>query len=188
MQTSTPASRESKAGFFQRLEWKTDRVLPGELVFRLQQYRNDAWELGEECFVFYKAKPLLDQYARFLSTHLDFAPEQIFELGMWDGGSVAFWFELFQPRKHVVIDLADRDDSPYFRRYRASRGLADRITTHWRTNQADGERIRDIAAREFNRPLDLVIDDASHLYAATKASFEIPFPLMRPGGLYIIED
>jgi hypothetical protein len=43
-------------------------------------------------------------------------------------------------------------------------------------------------AREFDRPLDLVIDDASHLYEATKASFEILFPLIEPGGLYIIED
>ena len=124
MQPFTPAPRESKDRFFQRLEWKTDRVLLDGLVFRLQHYRSDAWELGEECFVFYKTKPLVDQYARFLSTRLDFAPERIFELGMWDGGSIAFWFELFQPCKHVAIDLADREDSSYFRRYRASRGLA----------------------------------------------------------------
>ena len=37
-------------------------------------------------------------------------------------------------------------------------------------------------------PLDLVVDDASHLYGPTKASFEILFPLLRPGGLYLIED
>jgi hypothetical protein len=33
-----------------------------------------------------------------------------------------------------------------------------------------------------------VIDDASHLYRTTRASFEALFPLCVPGGLYIIED
>ena len=33
-----------------------------------------------------------------------------------------------------------------------------------------------------------MIDDASHLYAQTKASFETLFPRVRPGGLYVIED
>ena len=34
----------------------------------------------------------------------------------------------------------------------------------------------------------MVIDDASHLYEPTRASFEALFPLCVPGGLYIIED
>jgi hypothetical protein len=41
---------------------------------------------------------------------------------------------------------------------------------------------------EFSGPLDLIIDDASHMYGLTKTSFETLFPLLRPGGLYIIED
>ena len=41
---------------------------------------------------------------------------------------------------------------------------------------------------EFDGPLDLVIDDASHFYGPTLASFETLFPLLTPGGLYIIED
>ena len=36
--------------------------------------------------------------------------------------------------------------------------------------------------------LDLVVDDASHTYEETKASFEILFPLLQPGGIYLIED
>src|SRR5207237_7250205 len=41
---------------------------------------------------------------------------------------------------------------------------------------------------EFDGPLDLVIDDASHQYEPTRSSFETLFPLLRTGGLYIIED
>jgi hypothetical protein len=37
-------------------------------------------------------------------------------------------------------------------------------------------------------PLDAVIDDASHLYGVTRRTFEIAFPHLRPGGVYVIED
>ena len=33
-----------------------------------------------------------------------------------------------------------------------------------------------------------MIDDASHLLAESRSSFESLFPRLRPGGLYIIED
>src|SRR5262249_33219395 len=105
-----------------------------------------------------------------------------------DGGSVAFWHELLRPRKHVALDLRDREDNPYFRRYVESRGLSGRIETYWKTDQADQARLREIVARGFDGPLDLVIDDASHLYGPTRASFEVLFPMLVPGGLYIIED
>jgi hypothetical protein len=36
--------------------------------------------------------------------------------------------------------------------------------------------------------LDLVVDDCSHKYEQTKASFNVLFPRLRPGGLYLIED
>lgn len=36
--------------------------------------------------------------------------------------------------------------------------------------------------------MDLVVDDASHFYEQTKTSFQTLFPLVRPGGMYIIED
>lgn len=173
---------------FERLIWRDDRVLLDDLVFRLQHGKNDNWELGDDCFVFYKVKPLLDQYARFWAARPEFRPRHLLELGMWDGGSVAFWFELFQPHKHVGVDLTRREDSRYFRRYLAGRGLEQRIATHWGVDQADRTRLRALVTQEFDGPLDLVIDDASHLYAPTKASFETLFPLLRPGGLYLVED
>jgi predicted O-methyltransferase YrrM len=173
---------------FEKLIWQKDRMLLGDLVFRLEHYKNDNWELGENCFRFFKLKELTDQYAKFFSSKHDFRPENVLELGTWDGGSVAFWFECFQPRRHVAIDLMDREDSAYFRRYVSSRRLQDRIKTIWRTDQADSRRVKQVVATNLFGSLDLVIDDASHLYGPTKSSFETLFPLLRPGGLYIIED
>ena len=173
---------------FARLRWQKDRMLLDDLVFQLEHFRNDDWELGNECFRFYKTEELVQQYARFWTQRPAFRPDHVFELGIWDGGSVAFWVECLRPRRHVAIDIQQKHDSEYFRRYLASRGAAHRIATHWGVDQSDGRRLAEIAAREFRGPLDLVIDDASHLYLPTRRSFETLFPLLRPGGLYIIED
>lgn len=173
---------------FRDAVWQTDRMLLDQLVFRLEHFRNDAWELGDECFRFYKIKPLIDQYEQFWARRPAFSPAHVVELGIWDGGGAAFWFEMLQPRKLVALDLSTRGDSQYFRRYVTDRNLAGRLNTHWGVNQADRARLRTLIADEFPAPLDLVIDDASHIYEPTKASFEVLFPFLRPGGLYVLED
>ena len=172
---------------FDRLVWQRDRMLLDDLVFRLEHYRSADWDGGDH-FRFYKIKELVDQYAHFFSRRSHFRPERVMELGTYDGGSTAFWYELFRPQKQVALDIQDQMDAPYFRRYVESRGLGGRIKTYWNTDQADQARLRTIVETEFDAPLDLVIDDASHLYRQTRASFEALFPLLAPGGLYIIED
>jgi hypothetical protein len=174
---------------FDKLVWQEDRMLLDELVFRLEQVKNTNWELGKDCFIFYKNKGLIDLYQKYWSKNTNFKVNNLFELGLWDGGSVAFWFEILQPQKHVGIDLQQRGDSKYFKKYINARQINDRIKTYWSTNQADSAKLREIVNREFgSESLDLVIDDASHLYEPTKVSFETLFPLLCPGGLYIIED
>lgn len=173
---------------FDKLVWEQDRVLLDDLVFHIEHYGEDTRELSEDYFALVKERQIIGQYADFWSKRSGFSPKNIFELGIWDGGSVAFWFELFHPQKHVAVDFSRREDGRYFRRYVDRRKLAERVSTYWGVDQADGERLKQIAASEFAGPLDLVIDDASHQYRATKSSFETLFPLLRQGGLYIIED
>ena len=95
---------------------------------------------------------------------------------------------MFHSKKIVGIDIEDRTDSAYFQQYVAQKRLCDRIRTYWNTSQTDRQALLDIVRSEFTGPLDLVFDDASHLYEPTKISFETLFPLLRPGGLYVIED
>jgi cephalosporin hydroxylase len=173
---------------FDRLVWKQDRVLLDDIVFRLEEFKDSTWELGEECFRLHKAKRIFDQYDLFWRTVPEFRPRRMMEIGIFDGGSVAFWNEFFTPDKFVAIDLASRGDSSYFRKYVATRGLEAKIKTYWNTDQTDVARLRLITETEFDGPLDLVIDDASHLYAPTKTTFETLFPALRPGALYVIED
>jgi Methyltransferase domain len=181
-------TRQNRKEMFEKLAWYPDRMLLDDLVFRLQHYANDNWELRDQCFLFYKIKFLIDQYAEFWSHRQAFHARNILELGMWDGGSIAFWFEYFSPDKHVGVDLQQREDSQYFKHYKTSRDLDQRIATYWGIDQGDSARLREIVQAEFKGPLDLVIDDASHMYDLTKKSFETLFPLLRPGGLYVIED
>jgi predicted O-methyltransferase YrrM len=171
---------------FESASWQDDRMTLNGLVFRIEHHRRDDWDGGDH-FRFFKLKPLIEAYDAYFAAHR-LAARNILELGMWDGGSLAFWFETLKPQKIVGVDIEDRQDSPYFRRYVEERRLGDRIHTFWNTDQRDGAALREIVAREFAQPIDLVFDDASHLYSPTKASFETLFPLLRPGGLYVIED
>ena len=60
-----------------------------------------------------------------------------------------------------------------------------------RANLPESPRLRvDLAQTGFGLKLqlDLVIDDASHLLPETTASFNVLFPRLRAGGLFVIED
>lgn len=172
---------------FEHIAWLPDRALLGDLVFRLELSQSDDWELGDECFRFYKNRQLVEQYERFWSK-TSFRPRRMLEIGIWDGGSTAFWYEHLRPERLVAIDLQDKEDSAYFRRYLKRSGLESRVLTRWRTDQADRAALSEIVERDLGGELDLVLDDGSHLYEPTRASFETLFPLLPPGGLYIIED
>jgi hypothetical protein len=184
-----PSSPPVPGNWFAGLQWLDDRMLCNGWVYEFVRHSDTPRnEPGGDCFRFYKSKGLVDQYDAVFSRRPDFVPRRIFELGIWDGGSVALWFELFQPRKHVAIDLTTRGDSDYFRTFVEARTAERRLKTFWGVDQADVEQLQAIVASEFDGPLDLVIDDASHVYRSTLASFEALFPHLAPGGLYIIED
>lgn len=172
---------------FEKWVWHEDRVVLDDIALRLGRDETDNTTLGTGPLVLYKNKYEIDQYEWFFRGK-SFWPQNVLELGIWDGGSAVFWFESLHPAKYVAVDLSTRGDNERFRQYVASRNLADRVRTYWGVDQTVAERLRAIVQDEFRGPLDLVIDDASHLYGPTKSSFEALFPLLRPGGFYIIED
>ncbi len=148
------------------------------------------WVPGENCFLFYKTRALVDQYVSFFrSSASPIRTDNVLELGLFDGGSVPFWFEALEPKKHVGIDIRERSDTPYFQKYAADESRRGRIETQWGTSQDDAVRLGELVDTAFGGDfLDVVIDDASHLYDQSRASFEILFPRVRPGGYYILED
>jgi SAM-dependent methyltransferase len=143
-------------------------------------------ELDENDFFVFKFRPEIDDYVELFRS---LAPERIFELGVHRGGSTVLFAELARPRKLVAIDL---EPLPQVRerieRHAAAIGLGDAVKVFAGVDQSDRKELARIAEAEFDGPLDLVVDDCSHLYGPTRQSFNELFPRLREGGVYVIED
>jgi predicted O-methyltransferase YrrM len=132
-----------------------------------------------------KGIQMVEIYERLLAP---FSNPRMVELGISQGGSVALLALLARPEKLVAIELASEPVVPLLDALR-ERDLADSVKPYFGVDQADTARLSQILTDEFgDAPLDLVIDDASHRYDETVASFEVLFPRLRPGGVYVIED
>lgn len=133
----------------------------------------------------YKSRAMIESYLPIIA---EFQGSNIFELGIFGGGSTAFFAQVCAPRRLIAVELSpDRIDP--LDRLVERRGLEGSVRLHYGVDQGDRARLREILDLELgDAPLDLVIDDASHIYGPTRASFEVLFPRLRPGGLYVIED
>ena len=115
-------------------------------------------------------------------------PRRIVELGICEGGSTAFFCLLARPDRLVAVDIKS-SPTVGLEAFINEHGLQDRLHTHYGFDQADVSRLRQLVANEFaGEQIDLVVDDASHYLAPTRASFNVLFPLLRPGGVFVIED
>jgi hypothetical protein len=113
--------------------------------------------------------------------------KNVVEVGVKHGGSAIFFWNLLTPDKLCCIERNASADQ--LTGYVERQGLTDRLITHFNTDQADKARLRAILDASFKEAaLDVVIDDASHLYTPSLATFEVLFPRLRPGGLYFLED
>jgi predicted O-methyltransferase YrrM len=129
-----------------------------------------------------------DLVAKYVDLCRTLADANIVELGIAWGGSSALIALLAQPRKLVACEL-DPIRVEALDELRAREGLEDVVRPYYGVDQSDRSRLEEIMETEFGAtPLDLVIDDASHLYVETLASFDVLYPRLRPGGVFIIED
>ena len=93
-----------------------------------------------------------------------------------------------RPEKLVAIEL-EPPRSPALQEFIDKNGFAETVRPYYGVDQTDRAGITEILDREVGTaPLDLVIDDASHQLDLTRKSFDLLFPRVRPGGLYVIED
>lgn len=143
----------------------------------------DALKTTRERVWVLKEKQFFDRYDSYFGSSL---PRTVFEIGVFEGGSAILLADRWPDAKIVGIDI--REPNPEVAGHVERLGLVDRISLYYGVSQNDAGRIRQIISTEFPGGLDVVIDDASHLYELTRQSFEAVFPLLRPGGLYIVED
>lgn len=138
---------------------------------------------ADEALIF-KDRGLVDLYLEHLPT---FAPRNVLEFGIFQGGSAVLLATALGLERIACIDICN--PLPGLEAFLERHALADRVRCHFNTSQDDRERVRAIVEEVFgDNPLDMVIDDCSHAYELSKKSFEIVFPLLRPGGQYVLED
>jgi hypothetical protein len=173
------------------LTWQSDqRCVVGGLTFQIlpddfldrDQLRI---AMAGADFLLLKRRFVVERYAEVLRK---IRPLRIFELGILEGGSTAFLWEFAHPLGIAAIDHRT-PHMPALRDYMSRRELDDVIQIHTDVDQADRSRLAKIAEDAFgDERLDFVVDDCSHMYEATRASFNELFPRLRSGGLYAIED
>jgi predicted O-methyltransferase YrrM len=145
------------------------------------------WETGStpERFYIVKQPPFVEAY---LEVCQQFRGSTIVELGIAEGGSTALLALAASPRKLVSVELAPEPVAA-LEGFIDQRGLRDVVVPVYGVDQADHAGLaRAVDEHLDGVPIDLVIDDASHLLDETRSSFETLFPRLRPGGLYLIED
>ena len=139
----------------------------------------------EEGFVVDKRPELVRKYFRLFA---DECPRRIVELGVERGGSTALIALLAEPDLLLAVDVAPEVPAQ-LAEFIERKGLTRSIVTAFGIDQSDAPTIRDLVELHIAaEPVDLIIDDASHVLGSTRTSFEVLFPRLRPGGLYVIED
>ena len=90
------------------------------------------------------------------------------------GASLRMWKAYFRNSRIVGIDLYDKTQ---FREHRIDIRQCD---------QTDSESLHHLSS-EYGG-FDIVIDDGSHLNGHVIKTFNVLFPLLRPNGIYVVED
>lgn len=108
---------------------------------------------------------------------------RVFEIGVNQGGSVRMWSEYFpkaqiygmDSRKGIISLLRSQD--------------IERATI-LRLNQNDRDQLQAFADRHGQGPknFDIGIDDGSHRWEDQIKTFEVLWPYIKDGGLYVVED
>jgi hypothetical protein len=162
------------------LVWDGDRVTVGGTAFRIGSGLGA--QPGPDELLLMKPRWMVDRYVELVGA---LRPKRIFEMGIYFGGSVAFLAMLAEPDRYVATDLRESSSAAFDA---WNKGHPE-VRVYFGVDQGDPVALGGVVSDEFARePLDLVIDDASHLLGPTRAAFNVLFPLLRPGGLYVIED
>jgi hypothetical protein len=125
-----------------------------------------------------KAPHYYQRYDKFFRSN-HFNPTGILEVGVARGESTKVFSQAYPLAKIVALDLKYYDGTDF---------AAFPNVTYLLANQTDTAGLQEIVRREFPSGFNLAIDDASHVGAYSRITFDAVFPLLDPGGIYIVED
>jgi SAM-dependent methyltransferase len=124
-----------------------------------------------------KTSEIIDAYNDlFLRVYAPFRPSRMLEIGIWHGGSLALWRDLFDGCDVVGVDAHDRIQES------ARKHFAEDPRISWHLLRCPNQKLAELGS------FDLIIDDGMHGIEFVIPTFEILWPKLNPGGLFIIED
>ncbi len=111
-------------------------------------------------------------FAKFIKT-----PCKMLEIGVYNGGSLEMWKEFLGPSSSVSgIDI-----SPTILNLQFPPGIQVFLC-----NQEDRPALKNLS--DSVGGFDLILDDGGHRMSHQINSFEALFPLLKPNGVYMVED
>lgn len=116
-------------------------------------------------------------YTPHYETHFSSRREEklkLLEIGIQKGYSLRMWKEYFPNAKILGLDIHD-----------CKHVDEERITTV-QGSQNDRALLQDLSTRQG--AFDIIVDDGSHFSRDMRISFDTLFPLLNPGGTYVVED
>ncbi len=124
-------------------------------------------------------KPLehLSYYEQLLEIHHP-APKRLLEIGICQGGSLALWPLLFDSVEVVGVDYNTGQISKPCRDHYQEPGQSITVI---QAMMPSPDVVR-------GAPFDFIIDDGGHGPGPAIKSFDLLWPRLSPGGLYVIED
>jgi hypothetical protein len=121
-------------------------------------------------------------YAKFYEFHFNYFKNEdikLLEIGTWKGASVASFYHYFNK---AIIFCLDRNYKFQFKSKRINFFYCDT------RNSDDLEKFDDLLIYKKSEILDVIIDDASHIYSDILINFKNFFEKVKSGGFYVIED
>jgi len=98
---------------------------------------------------------------------------KVLEIGIWKGGSLRMWKDFFPKATIYGIDTCE---DYLFKEPRIKCFLCD---------AGNKEELKKLP---LGKDFDLIVDDGSHKYNEQMAAFDVLYPLVKEGGIYVIED
>ena len=143
---------------------------PRDLTSLAIIYQTDKW--GRHAYT-----PIYGQWF----APLRYKPIKLLEIGIGGntrthggGNSLRMWKYYFPKGIITGIDIHDKS------------ALREHRIHLYQGDQADAAFLSHVSEKEG--PFDIIIDDGSHMQSHIIASFEALFPLLKSGGIYVIED
>lgn len=103
---------------------------------------------------------------------------KVLEIGFFNGGSIRAWREYFPNAEIVALDVRP-ECCEIVRSIQGVRAFA--------CDQQDAAGLAAVL-KETGAGFDLIVDDGGHVFHPQVVSFDVLWPAVKPGGVYVVED